>query len=304
MRVAVASSSLIAKPTIERLSTEHDVALLISTPDAPSGRGRTLAPNEFATYFASDIRLAKPETQDDLSRLLSEKKIDIAIAIAYGKLIKKSALETPSYGWINLHFSLLPKWRGAAPVQRAIMANEQEIGLTIFKLDEGMDTGPMFRQMTYQISKNSSSGDVLSDLAEVGSHEIVKVLADISQGRTPIAQPESGFSLAPKIDKTEARIDWNKSKQTVHNLVRALNPNPMAWTEIRNTRLTIVSSEIPHWEDRNESPGTIAVTPEGVFVHSSDGPLKLLQVIPAGKRLMNADDWARGMRFSDGERCQ
>ncbi|NBY38101.1 MAG: methionyl-tRNA formyltransferase, partial [Actinobacteria bacterium] len=141
------------KPTIERLSTEHDVALLISTPDAPSGRGRTLAPNEFATYFASDIRLAKPETQDDLSRLLSEKKIDIAIAIAYGKLIKKSALETPSYGWINLHFSLLPKWRGAAPVQRAIMANEQEIGLTIFKLDEGMDTGPMFRQMTYQISR-------------------------------------------------------------------------------------------------------------------------------------------------------
>ena len=151
MRIAVASSSLIALPTIERLSHNHEISLLISTPDTPAGRGQVLTPNVFSEYFKADSRLVKPTTSHELVDVLSRQSIDLAIAIAYGKLLNKETLNATQYGWINLHFSLLPKWRGAAPVQRAMMAGETELGFTIFKLDEGMDTGPIYSQRTHRL---------------------------------------------------------------------------------------------------------------------------------------------------------
>ena len=309
MRVAVASSSLIALPTIEHLSQDHEISLLISTPDAPAGRGQVLAPNVFSEYFKDDPRLVKPKNSHELEEALSHQSIDLAIAIAYGKLLRTAALDVPKFGWINLHFSLLPKWRGAAPVQRAMMAGETELGFTIFKLDEGMDTGPIYSQGEYRLDSHQNAGGVLNALAERGAGEMPAVLSMISQGVLPIPQTQLpaellGCALAPKIHKDEARIHWSDSAQTIHNQIRALNPNPIAWTEFRGNRLRIVSAEKSERALATNESGAVLFDGSEVCVATSDGFLTLRTVLPAGRNEMNAVDWARGMRITEADRCQ
>ena len=309
MRIAVASSSLIALPTIERLSQDHEIAQLISTPDAPAGRGQVLTPNVFSEYFASDSRLVKPRNSQELVDGLSHQAIDLAIAIAYGKLLNIETLTATKFGWINLHFSLLPKWRGAAPVQRAMMAGETELGFTIFKLDEGMDTGPIYSQGTYRLDAHQNAGGVLNVLAENGAEEMPAVLTMISQGIAPTPQTQlstelSGYALAPKIHKDEARIDWRNSTQSIHNQIRALNPNPIAWTEFRGNRLRIVSATKTERTAATNESGAVFFDGSEVSVATSDGFLALGTVLPAGKKEMSAVDWARGMRITEADRCQ
>ena len=309
MRIAVASSSLIALPTIERLSNEHEISQLISTPDAPTGRGQVLAPNVFSDHFKDDSRLVRPKNMQELVDVLSQQTIDLAIAIAYGKLLNVSALSAPKFGWINLHFSLLPKWRGAAPVQRAMMAGETELGFTIFKLDEGMDTGPVYSQGTYRLGANENAGEVLNKLAVRGADEMPAVLSKISQGVAPIPQPrlsveDSGSGLAPKINKEEARINWRNSAQTIHNQIRAFNPNPIAWTEFRGDRLRVISAEKSERKLEANESGVVIFDKGEVLVAALDGFVRLKNVVPAGKKEMSAADWARGMRITEADRCQ
>ena len=309
MRIAVASSSLIALPTIERLTQNHEISLLISTPDAPAGRGQVLTPNVFSEYFKADSRIVKPRSSNELVDVLSRQSIDLAIAIAYGKILQTPALTAPQFGWINLHFSLLPKWRGAAPVQRAMMAGETELGFTIFKLDEGMDTGPIYSQGSYRPDPHQNAGAVLNVLAEHGAEEMPAVLTMISEGVAPTPQPQlstelSGYALAPKIHKDEARIDWRNSTQTIHNQIRALNPNPIAWTEFRGNRLRIVSAAKSERTLATNQSGAVFFDGSEVSVATSDGLLALGTVLPAGKKEMSAVDWARGMRITEADRCQ
>ena len=307
MKVALASSSLVALPTLELLkNSEIEVIAAFSMPDARSGRGRSLLPNPFANYVASQgLRVLKPDSAQSLHEALLEVRPDLVITIAYGRLIKDSELAIPKHGWINLHFSLLPKFRGAAPVQRAILAGEQRTGVTVFQLDRGMDTGPMYVQREISLDGNEDSGEVLAKLSQIGAAAVLDAITMIDSGISPLPQDEAHFSLAPKIDKSETKIDWDLTTIEIDRAVRAFSPSPGAWTEFRGHRLAI-SKALPSSLEKahNEASGTFLVDNERVFIATGNGFLEIKKLIPSGKREMLASEWVRGARISAHEKVQ
>ena len=275
-------------------------------PDARSGRGRSLLPNPFANYVASQgLRVLKPDSAQSLHEALLEVRPDLVITIAYGRLIKDSELGIPKHGWINLHFSLLPKFRGAAPVQRAILAGEERTGVTVFQLDRGMDTGPIYVQREISLEGNENSGEVLAKLSEIGAPAVLDAITMIESGISPLPQDKAHFSLAPKIDKSETKIDWNLTTVEIDCRVRAFSPSPGAWTEFRGQRLAI-SKALPSSLEtlHNEAPGTFLVYDEQVFIATGNGFLEIKKLIPSGKREMLASEWVRGARISAHEKVQ
>ena len=307
MKVALASSSLVAVPTLELLQDSGiEVLAGLTRPDAHAGRGRSLLPNPFANYVESKgLRILKPDNAASLHEALQEVRPDLVITIAYGRLIRESELMQPKYGWINLHFSLLPKFRGAAPVQRAILAGERRTGLTVFQLDRGMDSGSIYVQREISLAGNENSGEVLSRLSEIGAPAVLEAIAMIDSGISPLPQDETLLSFAPKIDKSETKIVWNLSTIEIDRLVRAFSPSPGAWTEFRGQRL-VISQALPSTLEKkqNEEPGTFLVEDERICIATRDGYLEIKRLIPSGKREMLASDWARGARISALEKVQ
>ena len=326
MRLVFAGTPDVAVPSLEALcSSSHVVVAVLTRPDAPSGRGRSLVASpvkERALALGLEVltpgRPADPEFQDRLRALAP----DACPMVAYGSLIPEPVLEIPTHGWINLHFSLLPAWRGAAPVQHAIMAGDEVSGATTFLVERGLDTGPTFGMMTETIRDDDTSGELLGRLAAAGAGLLVATLDALEAGElNAVAQPGEGVSLAPKISVLDARIRWGTPALAVDRHIRGCTPSPGAWTTFRGERLKIhpvtvapgpavidgdeavapdsTSSEAPGVAALD--PGEVAATKRAVLVGTGSGAVLLGVVQPQGKKPMAAADWARGVRIEPGE---
>ncbi|WP_330295391.1 methionyl-tRNA formyltransferase [Streptomyces sp. NBC_00503] len=307
MKLVFAGTPEVAVPALDALiaSGRHEVAAVVTRPDAPAGRGRRLVASPVAERAEeAGIEVLKPARprDPDFQARLREIGPDCCPVVAYGALIPKSALDIPKHGWVNLHFSLLPAWRGAAPVQQSIMAGDQVTGASTFRIEEGLDTGPVFGILTEEIRPTDTSGDLLTRLAFAGSGLLVATMDGIEDGTLrAVEQPADGISLAPKITVEDARVDWTAPAMRADRLVRGCTPAPGAWTVFRGERLKLISLGLV--TDRTDlKPGDLAVGKNNVHVGTGSHAVELLWVQPQGKKPMKAADWARGVRIAPGER--
>jgi methionyl-tRNA formyltransferase len=305
VRLAVAATPQVAIPTLEFLLTsEHDLVRIFTTTDKQVGRGRSLTASEVAHWAeAHAIECIKVEKSSEMLAHLDD--VDCVVTIAFGILLPPEVLDMPTHGFINLHFSILPAWRGAAPVQRAIEYGDNHLGISVFKLDPGMDTGPIYTQKSFLRDPQMRSKEALEFLAGEGVSLIAKTLEDISKGIEPVVQASEGVSQAKKLRKTEALIDWNFSNEVIHRKISAFYPNPIAYTSFRGESLKITRSRIPLDLSSNLVPsaGEWVIERDRVLIGTGQSPLEILQLIPQGKSEMSASDWARGARINPGERC-
>ena len=305
MRLVFAGTPQTAVPALEAvLASQHEVVAVLSRPDAPSGRGRTLTRSPVAELAGSrGIPLLQPPTSRDpalLARLV-ELAPDCCPVVAYGGLIPPPALAVPVHGWVNLHFSLLPAWRGAAPVQHAILHGDDVTGASTFRLEEGLDTGPVYGLVTEQVHPDDTTGDLLGRLAASGAQLLVATLDGIASGALrPQPQPVDRVSFAPKLSVDDARVDWSAPALRVDRLVRACTPAPGAWTTLRSDRVKL-GPVGPYDGDATLAPGQLAVDRDGVRVGTGSRPVVLGAVQPQGRRAMTAADWVRGLRLAAGE---
>jgi methionyl-tRNA formyltransferase len=287
------------------LGSGHDVVAVLTRPDAPAGRGRRLSRSSVAERAdAAGIPVLQPRSPREPAFLeqLAELAVDCVPVVAYGALVPPAALAVPRHGWVNLHFSLLPAWRGAAPVQHAIMAGDDVTGASTFRIEEGLDTGPVFGTVTEVIRPEDTAGELLARLAVSGAGLLTATLDGIAAGTLrPRPQPAEGVSLAPRITPTDARIDWALPAHVVDRRIRGLTPAPGAWTTWRGERLRMAPLH-PILDGPQPGVGEVLVDGEDVFVGTGSGPVLLEEVQPAGKRRMPAADWARGARPRPGER--
>ncbi|WP_053202307.1 methionyl-tRNA formyltransferase [Jiangella muralis] len=306
MRVLFAGTPDVAVPSLRAvLGSRHEVVAVLTRPDAPAGRGRRLTPSPVAELAAEAgvevLKPVKPRDPEFLDRL-GDLAPDCAPIVAYGGLIPPAALEVPKHGWVNLHFSLLPAWRGAAPVQHAVLAGDDVTGACTFQLEEGLDTGPVYGLVTEEIRATDTSGDLLHRLSLSGADLLVRTLDGIEDGSLrPQPQPADGVSLAPKLTVDDARVDWTTPAMRVDRVVRGCTPAPGAWTTFRGERLKLRPVQLERGRD-GLAPGEIVVEKSGVRVGTGSHAVVLGEVQPQGKKAMPAADWARGVRPVPGER--
>jgi len=298
MRIAVAATPPVALPTLDLLkSSKYQLVRVITRPDRPTGRGRTSQPTVVAQWAdENNIDCHKPE--DDVQLAHSLHDVDLLITIGFGVILSKELLKIPPRGSINLHFSLLPRWRGAAPVQRAIEAGDHLSGVTVFQLDEGMDTGPIFVTKRFAIDSDITSDELLHELSQLGPEAIMETLALIENGKKPTAQDSAGATLARKLTKFEGKIDWTSSAESIHSKVRAFTSNPGAWTIFRNENLIL---QQPEMSELRLKPGQIEVRDKKLYVGTATSALIFLKLKPSGKPLMDASAWINGVRISAEE---
>ena len=301
MRIAVAATPSVAIPTLDWLhGSEHDLVLVITQPDRPAGRGRTIRPSQVASWAAAhNIACIKAETPDELAVPLAQ--VDLVITIGYGVILPEWILNVPLRGFVNLHFSLLPKWRGAAPVQRAILNGDEDLGLTVFALDAGMDTGPIYVQHSIPNQPYENSGQCLQRMAILGS-ELVAEAIDLVESRVlPVKQSNSGVSYAPKITKEDARIKWSNNAVKLNRQIRAFTPEPGAWTTWRDASMRITRAR-PYSIDHQLKSGEVTLHDGNVVVGCGEGSaLVIEELTPAGKKVMTAKSWINGARALPGE---
>ena len=306
MKVVIASSSYVSKPLISLLSSsrEHELIGLITNPDKATGRGMNIVPNELASWGMSNgINVLKPEGRDNLKDLIKTLNPDIVITIAYGQIIPEDFLNLPKYGWINVHFSSLPRWRGAAPVQWAILSADKETGVTIFQLDKGMDTGPVYLSKELNMSPTDTTPYLLDKLGKLAAPDILEVVSTIGKTR-PSPQPLNGVTLAPKISKDMARIDWSSPTETILRQDRALSDNPGIWSVFEGERISLFGLSEVLAPNSLISPGDIEVVGGDLLVRTADSIVQINEVIPAGKKRMSGADFARGARLIQGSKFE
>jgi len=297
LKVVIASSSYVSKPLISSLSgsNEHELVGLITNPDKATGRGMNIVPNELASWGLSQgINVLKPDSRDNLKDLIQTLNPEIVITIAYGQIIPEEHLNLPKYGWINVHFSSLPRWRGAAPVQWAILSGDRESGVTIFKLDKGMDTGPVYLSKSVSIQPDETTELLLTRLSHIGADLAIQSLEIIQVGGDPIAQVNSGVTLAPKINKNDGKINWHANVNEIFNRYRALAGNPGIWTLLGELRLKIDSLEISNRTEKL-SPSEVLIADEHLLVGASNGVIEIKTLTPAGRSQMSAAEFIRGL---------
>jgi methionyl-tRNA formyltransferase len=315
VRLVFAGTPDVAVPSLEALlGSGHEVVAVLTRPDAVAGRGRRVHASpvkERALEAGVEVLTPPRPGAPEFLHRLRELAPDACPVVAYGGLVPPSALEVPAHGWVNLHFSLLPAWRGAAPVQHAIMAGDQVTGATTFLLEQGLDTGPTLGVMTEAIRADDTAGALLGRLAEAGAGLLVATLDAMGRGElTPRPQPADGVSLAPKLTVQDARIRWGAPALAVDRQVRGCTPAPGAWTTFRGERLKVlpvaaVGGEAAQGTDADvpsPAPGELVVARRDVHVGTVSGLVRLGTVQPHGKRPMAAADWARGVRIVAGER--
>lgn len=305
MRIVFAGTPEVALPSLEALlASDHEVVAVLTRPDAPSGRGKRLTPSPVAARAdelgIETLKPAKPREPEFLSRL-AEIAPDCCPVVAYGALLPQSLLDLVPYGFVNLHFSLLPAWRGAAPVQHAVLAGDEVTGATTFRIVAALDAGPTFLTLKEPIGPDDTSGDLLARLAVSGADLLVRTLDGIADGSlAAVEQPDDGITVAPKITVDDAKITWSAPAAVIDRLVRGCAPAPGAWTTFRGERFKINSGRPVH--DHHGTPGVLTVTKKTVTVAAGDGTgLELGTVQAQGKKPMNAADWARGVTFTAGE---
>ncbi|CAL9379199.1 methionyl-tRNA formyltransferase [Streptomyces cellulosae] len=306
MKLVFAGTPEVAVPALDALlaSGRHEVAAVVTRPDAPAGRGRRMVASPVAERAEeAGIEVLKPNRPKDPDFLerLREIAPDCCPVVAYGALLPKAALDIPAHGWVNLHFSLLPAWRGAAPVQHAIMAGDEITGATTFLIEEGLDSGPVYGTVTEEIRPTDTSGDLLTRLAFAGAGLLAATMDGIEDGTLKaVPQPSEGVSLAPKVTVEDARVDWRAPALRVDRVVRGCTPAPGAWTTFRGERLKIVQAR-PVPERTDLAPGQLSAGKNNVYVGTGSYAVELLWVQPQGKKPMRGADWARGVRIAAGE---
>ena len=306
MRLIFAGTPQTALPSLRAiLDSRHDVVAVLTRPDAPTGRSRKLSPSpvaRVATDAGIEVLMPQRPRDPDFLVRLAEIGPDCAPVVAYGGLLPRPALDVPKHGWVNLHFSLLPAWRGAAPVQHAILAGDDLTGASTFQIEEELDSGPVYGVVTEPVRPTDTSGDLLDRLAVAGARLLVATLDGIEDG-TLLAHPQSsdGLSWAPKLTAADAEVDWSAPAVRVDRLIRACTPVPGAWTTFRGDRLKLgpVRAD-PQAADLG--PGQLRADRGGVGVGTGTRAVLLGEVQPQGKRVMPADDWARGARLGPAER--
>jgi methionyl-tRNA formyltransferase len=304
VRIVFAGTPDVAVPALEALcASHHEVIAAVSRPDAPRGRGRAPHPSPVAVraaeYGLETLKPARARDDEFLTRL-RELAPDCCPVVAYGALLPQVALDIPGRGWVNLHFSVLPRWRGAAPVQHAVLAGDETTGATTFRIVRALDAGPVYRSFTEPIGPTDTAGELLRRLAARGADLLVETLDGIEAGSLrPHPQPEDGVTLAPKITVDDAEIDWKRSAVDLDRVIRACAPAPGAWTTFRGERFKVNSATPEQGSDL--APGALEVTKRSVRVGTGEGSLALGEVQAQGRKPMAGPDWARGVAFDAGE---
>ena len=305
MRVVFAGTPEVAVPALEAVAaSRHELVGVVTRPDAQSGRGRTLVASPVAQRAEElGVPVLKPEhpRDPDFQAALAALRPDACPVVAYGALLPQSALDLVPHGWINLHFSVLPSWRGAAPVQHSLWAGDEVTGATTFRIVKALDAGPIFGIMTERIRPGDTAGDLLERLAEGGSGLLVQTLDGIEDGSLEAReQPEDGVSFAPKILVDDARIDWTHPAGGIDRQVRACTPAPGAWSTFEGERIKIGPMSLV--DAPSLEPGVLEVSKNAVLVGTGTTPVRLGDVKANGRKQMGAADWARGVRLESGVR--
>ena len=306
MRVVFAGTPEVALPALRAIAeSSHELVGVVTRPDAPAGRGRRLVASPVAQLAEElGVPVLKPEHPKDpeFQEQLRALRPDCCPVVAYGALLPQSALDIPEHGWVNLHFSLLPAWRGAAPVQHALWAGDEFTGATTFRIVRALDAGPTFGVVTERVRPDDTAGDLLERLAEAGAPLLVATLDGIEDGSLEAReQPDDGVSLAPKIEVADAEIQWSEPAQAVDRRIRACTPAPGAWTTFGGERVK-VGPVRPDPEAPALEPGRLAIGKSSVHVGTGSVPVLLGEVKAFGKKQMRAADWARGARLDSEAR--
>lgn len=306
MQISVASSSLLALPIIDAINaSEHTLASVISTPDRKSGRGQVETPSDLALWSGErGYIVAKPFDTPTLNQHLLAVQPQLIITVSYGRLIPVELLHGPRFGWLNVHFSLLPRWRGAAPIQWALLEGDASTGISIFKLDKGVDTGPVYLQEEVEIGHSESTPELLTRMSELAGQRIMSVVDEIRKGVKPKAQPNSGITLAPKISKEEAKLDWSQGADSLLRKSRALEERPGTWSTFRGERIAIHSLSESLLANDLKASGEVALVEGALLIRCRDSTLQIAELTPAGKKRMSGADFARGARLTAGERLE
>lgn len=301
MRIVFAGTPEPALPSLRALaSSRHEIVAVISRPDAPMGRGRTLTASPVSAWARAagiDVLAPRRPSEPGFADALRTLAPDCCPVVAYGALIPAAVLAIPAHGWVNLHFSLLPAWRGAAPVQHALMAGEDVTGASTFALEAGLDTGPVYGTVTETVVATDTAGDLLSRLARSGAELLVATLDAIEDGTVePVPQQVDGISIAPKLRVEDAHVDWTMPAFAIDRRIRGCTPEPGAWTMLAGRRLGLgpVSVVDTGVEPGRLGPGVLQIGRREVLVGTASTPVRLGTVRPAGRREMPATDWARG----------
>lgn len=307
MRLVVAGSPAAAVPTLRRLAaSDHEIAAVLTRPPTPQGRKRVLTPTPVAAA-AEELGLPVIEAvrvDDGVTERIEQLDADLGVIVAYGALLRRRALDAPTSGWINLHFSDLPRYRGAAPVQRAVMAGDTSTAATVFQLVEELDAGPVFASDRFDIDPDATAGEVLAAMAERGADTVLRVVDAIAAGTATAVEQVGEPTLAPKTTIEDGRITFDDTAASVHARVRGVTPEPGAFAHLGDTRVKLLRvartggavDAVPHL-----APGALALSGGRLLVGTADEPLVVIEVQPAGKKAMDAAAWARGLGSLDGK---
>lgn len=300
LRIVFAGSPLAAVPSLRAIAaSQHELVSVVTRERSPHGRKRVLTPTPVASV-AHELGIPVIEANRlsgaPVESIMSLRP-DLGVVVAYGGMIREPLLSAPRLGWINLHFSLLPRWRGAAPVQRAIMAGDDVTGASVFQLVEELDAGPVFGMLTQGIGSHETAGHVLGSLADSGAGLVVRVIDMIADGSARAAEQVGDVTLAPKLTINDGRIDWALSAAAVHQTVRGVTPEPGAFTIVDGSRVKILDALIAR-DAAPRKPGRIVFEAGRVLVGTATQPIELARVQPAGKKPMSAADWWRGRQFA------
>ena len=296
MRIVFAGSPAAAVPSLEALArSPHQIAAVITREDSPQGRRATITPTPVA---ARAEQLGLPVIRANrLSGAVVDEVIaldaDLGVIVAYGGLVREPLLSAPRLGWINLHFSLLPRWRGAAPVQHAIMAGDEVTGATVFQLVPELDAGAILGSMSSPLGKHRTAGSLLDELSQSGADLLARVVDELADGTATPQEQVGEVTYAPKLTLADGEIDWSRPAQEVHDLIRGLTPEPGSFTTADGARLKIIEAAIAH-DALTLSPGEFGLQGRAVLVGTGSTPLELLSVHPAGRKAMDAGSWWRG----------
>jgi methionyl-tRNA formyltransferase len=297
MRVLFAGTPAVAVPSLDALvGAGFDVVAVLTRPDAPIGRKRVLTPSPVAARAAElgiDV-IHAARVDDAVTAQIAAAKPDVAAIVAYGGLIPRAALDVPPHGWINLHFSLLPAWRGAAPVQRAVIAGDDVTGAVTFLLEEGLDTGPVFGTLTESVGTDDTAGALLERLSHSGAVLLTQTLSAVKAGKAA-PQPQVGdVSLAPKLTIDDGRLDWKQPALAIGRRARGVTPEPGAWTTLEGQRVKLEPVRLRP-AGPALAPGAVFLDGKNVLVGTGSHAVELTRIQPSGKKMMAAADWARGM---------
>ena len=302
LRLAFMGSPEFAVPTLaDIIAAGHDVACVYSQPPRPAGRGKQVqktAIHEFAESRWLEVRTPENFRAAADRKALADLKLDVAVVVAYGLLLPQEILDAPRLGCFNLHGSILPRWRGAAPIHRAVMAGDRITGVQVMKMEAGLDTGPVMKTAIARITEDDTTGDIHDQLSHLGAQLMVKALAELEAGPVKLTpQTEDDVTIAPKVTPAEARIDWTKPAAQVSAHIRGLSPHPGAWFELDGQRIKALHARA---EDGSGRPGE--VLDDDLLVACGEGAVRLTRLQRAGKGQMSAEEFQRGARISRGRR--